>query len=67
MFRPAEGFAQGYLTLAANTEIYYHTSEFYHPESASGVRFDDPQFGIVWPAEVAMISQQDRQWPDYSR
>ena len=62
-----EGFAQGYLTLAANTEIYYHTSEFYHPESAAGVRFDDPQFGIVWPAEVAIISQQDRQWPDYSR
>ena len=42
-----EGFAQGYITLADNTEIYYHTSEFYNPESAFGVRYDDPEFGIV--------------------
>lgn len=61
-----EGVAQGYITLADNTEIYYHTTEFYHPESASGVRFDDSEFGIVWPIEIAAISQQDREWPDYS-
>ncbi len=61
-----EGVAQGYITLADNTEIYYHTSEFYHPESASGVRFDDPEFRIVWPIEIAVISRQDREWPDYS-
>lgn len=61
-----EGCAQGYITLADNTEIYYHTSEFYHPESATGVRFDDPEFGIVWPIEVSVISQQDREWPEYS-
>ena len=61
-----EGCAQGYLTLADETEIYYHTTEFYHPESASGVRYDDPEFGIVWPREITVISQQDRQWPDYA-
>jgi dTDP-4-dehydrorhamnose 3,5-epimerase len=61
-----EGVAQGYITLADNTEIYYHTTEFYHPGSASGVRFDDSEFGIVWPIEIAAISQQDREWPDYS-
>jgi len=61
-----EGCAQGYITLADDTEIYYHTSEFYHPESASGVRYDDPEFGITWPIGVDVISQQDRQWPDYS-
>jgi len=60
-----EGFAQGYLTLVDNVEIYYHTTEFYHPESAFGVRYDDPQFGIVLPTEVAVISEQDRTWPDY--
>jgi dTDP-4-dehydrorhamnose 3,5-epimerase len=61
-----EGCAQGYLTLADNTEIYYHTSEFYHPESASGVRYDDPEFGIAWPGEIAVMSQQDQHWPDHS-
>ena len=57
------GCAQGYLTLVDDTEMYYHTTEFYHPESASGVRYDDPAFGIAWPREVAVISRQDREWP----
>lgn len=61
-----EGCAQGYITLRDNTEMYYQTSEFYHPESASGVRHDDPEFSIVWPIEISVISQQDKQWPDYS-
>ncbi len=61
-----EGCAQGYITLADDTEMYYLTTEVYHPESASGVRYDDPEFGIEWPAAVEVISQQDKQWPDYS-
>lgn len=61
-----EGFAQGYLTLVDNTEIYYTTSEFYHPEVASGIRYNDPEIGIEWPIEVAVISQQDREWPNMS-
>ena len=61
-----EGFAQGYVTLADNTEIYYHTSEFYNPGSAFGVRYNDPEFGIMWPIDIAVISQQDKEWPDYS-
>jgi len=61
-----EGFAQGYITLADNTEMYYHTTEFYHSESATGVRYNDPEFGIAWPIDVAVISDQDRAWPDYS-
>lgn len=61
-----EGFAQGYITLVDNTEMCYHTSEFYHPKSAFGVRFDDPDFKIAWPIEIAVISKQDRAWPDCS-
>ena len=60
------GFAQGYITLSDNAEMYYHTSEFYHPESASGVRYDDPEFQIVWPVEISVISEQDSKWPDYA-
>ncbi len=58
-----EGFAQGYITLADNTEMYYHTSEFYNAEAAFGVRFDDPAFGIQWPLVPAVVSEQDRNWP----
>jgi len=61
-----EGVAHGYQTLADHTEIYYQTTQFYAPEFATGVRFDDPAFGIVWSLPVEIISNQDRNWPAYS-
>ena len=62
-----EGCAQGYITLCDNTEMYYHTSQFYAPDCASGVRFNDPIFKITWPADVEVISEQDQCWPDFVR
>lgn len=58
-----EGMATGYMTLEDNTEINYHTSEFFNPAAASGVRFNDPAFGIQWPLDATVISEQDRNWP----
>lgn len=60
-----EGCATGYQTLVDDTEINYHTTEFYHPESAHGVRYDDPAFGIEWPLPVTSISENDVNWPDF--
>ena len=45
-----EGFAQGYQTLEDDTEVLYQMSHHYVPEAARGVRWDDPAFGIDWPA-----------------
>ncbi len=60
------GFAHGFQTLNDNTEVVYQMSEFYHPESARGVRWNDPAFGIQWPAaDGAILSDRDRDWPDY--
>lgn len=60
-----EGFAQGYITLTDNTEIYYNTSQFYSPDFARGVRYDDPSFSIEWPINVKVISDADKSWPRY--
>ena len=61
-----KGCAHGFQTLEDNTEVFYQMSEFYHPESAHGVRWNDPAFGIQWPAGVpVIISERDRNWPDY--
>jgi dTDP-4-dehydrorhamnose 3,5-epimerase len=61
-----EGFAQGYQTLADDTEVLYHMSHEYVPEAARGVRWNDPAFGIHWPpAEERLISERDRAWPDH--
>ena len=55
----------GYLTLEDDSEIYYLTSEFYAPDAATGVRWDDPAFGIEWPGEPVVMSDNDVAWPDF--
>ena len=61
-----EGFAHGFLTMEDNTEIFYQMSEFYEPSSARGVRWNDPAFGIEWPAHISTISERDRSYPDFA-
>jgi dTDP-4-dehydrorhamnose 3,5-epimerase len=62
-----KGFAHGFQTLVDETEVLYMISDPYVPEAASGVRWDDPAFGIEWPpADVRVISERDRSWPDYA-
>lgn len=60
-----EGFAHGYQTLTETAEVIYQVSQFYAPDSASGVRHNDPAFGIHWPLEVSSISDLDKGWPNY--
>jgi dTDP-4-dehydrorhamnose 3,5-epimerase len=60
-----EGFAHGYITLRDETEVLYLISESHAPDFARGVRWDDPAFGISWPREVSVISDRDRDYPDY--
>ena len=63
-----KGFAHGFQTLVDETDVLYMISDPYVPESASGVRWDDPAFAIEWPhAETRTISERDRAWPDYRR
>jgi dTDP-4-dehydrorhamnose 3,5-epimerase len=55
-----ERFAHGFQTLEDNTEVFYQMSEFYVPECAKGVRWDDGAFGIEWPeVESRVISAKD--------
>jgi dTDP-4-dehydrorhamnose 3,5-epimerase len=60
-----EGFAHGYLTLTDEAEVFYQMSEFYAPEAARGIRWDDPALAIEWPAPVRVISERDRSFPDF--
>ena len=60
-----EGFAHGFQTLRDDTEVVYQISEFHHPGSAGGYRWDDPAFGIRWPLEP-ILSPRDAAYPDFS-
>jgi dTDP-4-dehydrorhamnose 3,5-epimerase len=58
-----EGLAHGFQTLEDNTEVFYQMSEFYHPECACGVRYDDPAFAIGWPLPMTIVSDKDTVYP----
>jgi len=60
-----EGVAHGFQTLADDTEVLYQMSEFYHPESARGIRWDDPAFEIKWPLANPILSDKDRSFMDF--
>lgn len=64
LYIPA-GFAHGFQTLTDDAEVFYQMSEFYHPESAGGVRWNDPAFGIVWPLPDPILSERDRDYSDF--
>ncbi|MGC8744360.1 MAG: dTDP-4-dehydrorhamnose 3,5-epimerase [Verrucomicrobiia bacterium] len=57
------GVAHGFQCLVDNCELYYHISEFYHPELARGIRWNDPQVGIPWPVENPFLSERDKNLP----
>jgi dTDP-4-dehydrorhamnose 3,5-epimerase len=61
-----EGFAHGFQTLEDNTEVFYQMSEFYVPEYARGIRWNDPAFNIRWPADERIILERDQTYPDFS-
>ena len=60
------GCAHGFMTLEDDTLVHYDISEFFAPESARGVRFDDPAFGIEWPQAPAVISPRDLAFPPFA-
>jgi dTDP-4-dehydrorhamnose 3,5-epimerase len=64
MFVP-KGFAHGFLTLTANTEVCYFVTEFFAPEHERGIRYNDPRFGIMWPFEPSVISPKDNSWTSF--
>ena len=66
LYVPA-GFAHGFQTLEDDTAVYYQISTFYAPQSARGVRWDDPAFAIKWPLPDSLISDKDSSLPDYQR
>ncbi len=61
----SEGFSHGFQTLSDNTEVFYQMSEFYHPECARGIRWNDSMIGIKWPIENPILSERDKSYKDF--
>lgn len=60
-----KGFAHGFQTLADHTEVFYQMSDFYAPDHARGLRWNDAKFTIEWPLAVTVLSAKDQHYPDF--
>ena len=60
-----KGFAHGFSVLSDHATLYYKCNDYYHPQSESGIRFDDADLGIDWKIDPgkAIISEKDRSLP----
>lgn len=65
LFLP-RGVAHGFLTLTPGAVVEYLIDTPHAPEAARGARWNDPAFAIAWPHPPAVISDRDRNWPDYA-
>jgi dTDP-4-dehydrorhamnose 3,5-epimerase len=55
-----KGFAHGFQTLKDETLIFYQMTEYYNPDYARGIRWDDAEVGIEWPLKEITMSEKDK-------
>lgn len=65
-----EGFAHGFLTLSAQAEVLYKTTDFWSRSCERSIRWDDSELAIAWPVLESgspsggpRLSQKDAQAP----
>jgi dTDP-4-dehydrorhamnose 3,5-epimerase len=62
MFYIPEGFGHGFLALQ-DCVLQYKCTAYYHPESDTGLRWNDPDLNIKWPIENPILSKKDKELP----
>jgi dTDP-4-dehydrorhamnose 3,5-epimerase len=54
------GFAHGFLVLSDSALVAYKCSTPYDPAAQGTILWNDPDIGIAWPEEPAILSDKDR-------
>jgi len=62
LYVPA-GCAHGYCVLTECADVLYKAGAEYSPSHEAGVRWNDPQIGIVWPVPHPVLSEKDAALP----
>ena len=61
-----EGFAHGFLVLSESAMVMYKCTELYVPSDDAGIIWNDPDVGIEWPVQNAILSDKDAALPRLS-
>lgn len=64
LYVPA-GVAHGFLTLEADSEVFYSIDSVHVPGAGEGIRWNDPGLGVDWPRVPAVVSERDLRYPDF--
>ena len=59
------GCATAFLTMEENTLVHYYMGDLFSPNTYSGIRYNDPKFNVKWPCEPLVISEKDKNLPDF--
>ena len=59
------GCAVGFLTMEDDSTMLYYMYEFFKEGAYAGFRYNDPAFDFVWPAVPKVISEKDKNYPDF--
>ncbi|MCI0514293.1 dTDP-4-dehydrorhamnose 3,5-epimerase [candidate division KSB1 bacterium] len=59
------GFAHGFLVLSEYAEVIYKCTHYYAPADERGIRWNDPDLAIQWPANAPLLSNRDQHHPDF--
>ena len=65
LFYMPPGFAHGFIALADNTIVQYKCTAEYDAASERGIRYDDPELAISWPAGTHVLSDRDAHHPGF--
>lgn len=61
------GFAHGFCVLGDDpADVLYQATAPYSPKTEGGIRWDDPELGIVWPVEKPIVSKKDQSLPSFA-
>ena len=53
------------MSLEQDSDVFYLMGSAHVPKAGRGVRWNDPAFGITWPAPPRVISARDDAYPDF--
>lgn len=53
------GYAHGFCVLSESADVHYRCTDYFDPEDAGGISWNDPQLGIAWPQGSPLLSARD--------